>query len=127
MYEKYLISNTKSLIEREFTLLQNTRPKLNVPELPGFMSPSEEPNHRIYRFPNGHGASVIKGFYTMNQWEIAEIVFEPSPPLRKRPKKKRLRKKWASVFMQYDVMTNDIARVDEKQEIHKVLLRIMNR
>lgn len=31
---------------------------------------------KIYKFPNGYGASVIKGWFSSNKWEIIVVGYE---------------------------------------------------
>jgi hypothetical protein len=48
---------------------------------------------KVYRFNNGYGASLVKGWFSMDMWELAVLQFEPVYKNRI-PKSKRLRKKY---------------------------------
>lgn len=125
MYTQYLLSNKKSKVEKEFEQMSAV---LNGhPLMESFAEKAKGmENQRIYRFPNGRGASIIKGFFSFDRWEIAEIQFEGKAPRRKMPKKKRLRKKWEKNYLRYDLV-DGIYRVDTEEEIRRELVKIMNR
>ncbi|AJD93054.1 hypothetical protein JMA_37360 (plasmid) [Jeotgalibacillus malaysiensis] len=125
MYTQYLISNRKSKVEKEFELMSAVLK--DSPMMESFAEKAKGmENQRIYRFPNGRGASIVKGFFSFDRWEIAEIQFEGKAPRRKMPKKKRLRKKWEKNYLRYDLV-DGIYRVDTEEEIRRELVRIMNR
>lgn len=125
MYTQYLLSNKKSRVEKEFELMSERLKGL--PMMDSFAKQARGmENQRIYRFPNGRGASIVKGFFSLDRWEIAEIQFMGKPPRRKMPKKKRLRKKWEKNYLQFDLV-DGICRVDTEEEIRRELVRIMNR
>lgn len=125
MYTQYLIFNKKSQAKKEFQMV--SKAMNGHPLMKSFAEKAESmENQRIYRFPNGRGASIIKGFFSFDRWEIAEIQFEGKAPQRKMPKKKRLRKKWEKNYLRFKLV-DDIYRVDTEEEIRRELVRIMNR
>lgn len=88
MYRKYLITDKKSQIQKEFQFLADTLKK-TAPEHIAFFAERAEKmeNHRIYRFPNGYGASVVKGFFSFDKLEIAEIQFVSEAPPEEFPRR----------------------------------------
>lgn len=127
MYRKYLITDKKSQIQKEFQFLADTL-KTTAPEHIAFFAERAEKmeNHRIYRFPNGYGASVVKGFFSFDKLEIAEIQFVSEAPPRRIPKKKRRRKKWEKNYLCYKV-TDNLFRVETEEELKQVLHSIESR
>lgn len=125
---QYLILNNISQADKRFAMLE-TKMKDN----PYFVGVGKLFNrsdtlhpHRIYHFPNGQGASVIKAFYTMEKWELAELKFQSERPTRKMPKRKRLKKKWCKKYLNY-TSDYDIIRFDTDEELNEQLMEIKNR
>jgi len=58
-----------------------------------------------YRFPNGYGASLIKGAASFHLWELAVIKFEPVYKNRM-PKTKRLKKKYLKKYNEFGIIYN---------------------
>lgn len=127
MYRRFLISDTKSSIKKEFQFVANMMREEFPPYIASFADDIEKmENHRIYRMPNGYGASVVKGFFTFDKLEVAEIRFFTEAPHRKMPKKKRRRKKWEKKYLRYQVMDN-VIRVDTEDELKDILNQIESR
>lgn len=75
----------------------------------------------IYRFPNGHGASVIKG--DVISWGLHELyaIKFPEYPHNRYPRTKRLRKKYG-----LGEFLGDPKRYDDLEDLEKRLNDIKN-
>lgn len=75
----------------------------------------------IYRFPNGYGASIIKG--KVISWGLDELAVMKFPeyPHNRYPRTKRLRKKYGN-----SQMIGDPKRYDNKEDLEKRLNDIKN-
>lgn len=68
---------------------------------------NEAQDHHIIAFPNGYGASIVNGEFTMGEWEIAVII-------------------WDDYFEHYEVVydtpiTNDIIRCSSPDKVRAIL------
>lgn len=128
MLKQYLIVNEIRQADKHFAVLEKKLKDnpyfMNVGKI--FSRNNTAHPHRIYHFPNGQGASVIKAFYTMEKWELAELQFKSDRPTRKMPKRKRLKKKWCKKYLNY-TSNYDIIRFETDEELNEQLLEIKNR
>jgi hypothetical protein len=84
--------------------------------------------HKIYMFQNGYGASVVNGYMSMGIPELAVIHFNNWIKIR-RMKTKRMKKKMFKQSGGYEmtystVISNDVKRYDDMNELTKDLNRI---
>lgn len=82
---------------------------------------------RVYEFPNGKGASVVRASFTFHSWELAELEFTNTSPRKQLPKKKRIRKKWYKRYTIMREVVSEMYRYTDYKDVERHLLKLYNR
>lgn len=130
MLKEFLIYDGEHPIEEELREMKRT-----LGHVPFSFYDMGKNTHKLYKFPNGYGASIIQGFMSMGKPELAVLTWETEFIYTKKlPKRKRIRNKLIKLHthllghsLNYDTpVTSDVKRYYDVADLNRDLIRILN-